>query len=150
MRLIKVAINSLQYILDLLGFPNTIRISSISPWKHFHKWYISLGHTYLKFWKLLNDLPGYFNCLVLLFSWWISYLAIVNADQVALLNTWIRLYDEGSTTISPSCVATVRNSLTTNFKLLAILFNLWITRATFVHLEHPSHYFLVAVECNYK
>ena len=71
--------------------------------------------------------------------------AKMNANQVALFITFIRLNDEGSATISPFRVEAVRNdTLSTSFSWLAIHLNL-TTRFSCVHLEHPSQYFFVTV-----
>ena len=81
--LIKISIYSIVNILNLLGLTHTTYIFPILPWLDFYHWQIFFPHISLKIRKLLNDLSGYFDCLVLRCSRGIFNFAIVNADQVA-------------------------------------------------------------------
>ena len=142
----KIFIDSLLNILHLLVLRSTTSIFTILQWEEFYTWYITIFHIFLKLCKLPNNVPSYFDCLVLRSSRRVINFAIVNAHQVAVCRTLIRLYDEGSATISPfSFVAVCYSSLFTNFSWLAIPLNL-TDRVRFV-LEHPSLYFLTTVVC---
>ena len=135
--LTKIFIDYLLNILYLLDLSNATSIYPMLQWWGFNCWHVNFHHIYLKLSKLRNNFAGYFDCLVFLCSRWIFNFAIVNAHQVALIWTFIRLNYEGSATISPFCVVIVcYDTLSINFSWLAIFSNL-IARVNLV-LEHPS------------